>query len=118
MTDIRVGRKVSPDTPQHPPSVLKPRSPQPGFILFGKIASEIGQHPSGAIAGAYIGAMIEPPAKSGAGLFGSHNSKPRFGGFVSAGVRAGEYQVCKAKLQPSEYSACAIKVRRGIVALF
>ena len=62
--------------------------------------------------------MIEPPDKSGAGLFGSHNSKPRFGGFVSAGVRAGEYQVCKAKLQPSEYSACAIKDRRGIVALF
>jgi len=46
--------------------------------------------------------MIEPPAKSGAGLFGSHNSKPRFGGFVSAGVRA----------------RARIKDRSGIVALF
>jgi hypothetical protein len=118
MIGLRIGRKASP-TPRNPPSVLKPRSPRPGLIFVRR--DSFGNRPAperGAIAGAYIGAMIEPPAKSGAGLFGSHNSKPRFGGFVSAGVRAGEYQVCKAKLQPSEYSACAIKVRRGIVALF
>src|SRR6478672_9096729 len=66
MIDLKLDGRHPPDTSQHPPSVLKPRSPRPGLILFGKIASEIGQHPSGAIAGADIGTMIEPPAKSGA----------------------------------------------------
>jgi len=34
VTDIRVGRKASPDAPHTSPSVLKPRSPRPGLILF------------------------------------------------------------------------------------
>jgi hypothetical protein len=33
MIDLRIGRKASPDTPTSP-SVLKPRSPRPGLILF------------------------------------------------------------------------------------
>ena len=71
MIGLRIGRKASPDTPQPTFPFLSPGLPGRGLSWFGEIASEIGRHAErGAIAGAYIGAMIEPPAKSGAGLFG------------------------------------------------